>query len=518
MIDNNSATLVICLQDHEVMTAAKILHNRKNLLDEYYLLINNSFYQKNKLLLEELNFTTLVFNHSEYLQENLNDSVTNLNKFLQKLNSLNFQSVVNLSYTKLACYLTSSLEVMAKRGPRYDLRGNISIRDQWSQYLYSSYDCGAPNPFSLEYLFQRIINIQLSDKENTSTAIKNHICITLSRDYSVFKTNEISSFIYTHLKKYKNHEIVLIPTPDNAEILNAVINQDHLEFFNKKIVIAEPAKSAQLLKTCLIHISDDDYFSSISSVYLRPSIQAFSNYSELVTNSRIQLNSIYIAQSSNSIITHNLINECADAILKKIDVSKELSNLSALIAGKNNVYSSVHKNGNYLLQHITGSTTTLDEVVNSMQFYIYNLAIDDIELAPVKLFDVTHLITTLSNMQQGLQFIFELGEHYQNSAQSIFKESNSDRPNIATIQKFSQRVIEIESLLEQIGQKFPELLGFIHFNLTYQRNIEDESLQKMAEKHILAAHQLKTLTSAFYELIESTLSRYNKRKDHAPTV
>jgi hypothetical protein len=518
MSTNNKATLVICLNDHEVLTAAKVLHNRKNIVDEYYLMINSSFYQLHGNFLDELNFNLIIFNQNEFIKDNLSDSTSALSIFLKKIENVQFGSLINLTYSKLACYISGALKSNTKKGPRFDLRGNISIRDQWSQYLYSSYDCGAPNPFSLEFLFQKIINISLSEKEIISKSKRDHICISLKGDNSTLKATEISNFIYSYLKNHKTHDVVLIPNSTNSQTLQSIVNQDHLEFFNKKVIIAEPQKSFAYLNQCVFHITDDDFFSSVSSVYLKPTIQVFSSYEELITNSRLQLNSVLIAQNSNSIISHNLLNECSEAILRHGEISKELQSLSPLIYGKNKIYSSFHKSGCFLLNQVTKSTITLDELINEIQFYLYNLVIDDVELISVKSIDVKNLANELSNLQSGLQFIFELGEHYQNAAELIFKESQVDSPKISVIKKYAARVAEIEILLEQIGKKFPELLGFINFNLTYQRNIEDESVQKMSEKHVLAAHQLKTLTSAFYELIESILSRYNNKRESETTI
>jgi len=341
------------------MTAAKILHNRKNIIDDYYLMINSSFYFQHGALLEELNFNLIVLESRDFLLKNLNECLVSIHDFLAKIDTLKFSSVVNLTYSKLACYLTSAIKSLSKKGPRYNLRGDISIRDQWSQYLYASYDCGSPNPFSLEFLFQKIMNISISDKEIIASQKRYHICISLKGDNSTLRSTDISNFIYTYLKNHKTHDVVLIPNGQNKNILDAIVNQDHLEFFNKKIIIAEPSNTISYLQECILHISDDDFFSSVSSVFLKPTIQAFSSYDELITNSRLQLHSVLIAQNLNSVISHNLLNECVEAILKHGDISKELLSLSPLIFGKNKLYTTIHKNGCFLLNPITKLSPSL---------------------------------------------------------------------------------------------------------------------------------------------------------------
>lgn len=508
----NSKTLVLALNDsYETIQIISNISNSAN-RDQYSILVSNSFHTEYSDFISHSKVETIKLNLSSLIKDNLSNSKHAIKDLLAELNSYNFTSVVNLTYSKFSCYLTSLLELLSKKGPRYDLSCELSIRDQWSQYLFSVFETHAANPFSFSFISSKIL--KLNRNKNIISPKRANVISIYPSNASSLNASTVSEYIYSFLKQNTNYKIHIIKNRKNSKIVNEILNLDFIDYFSSRIIVKSHAEFNQLIDQYRFIISNDINIISLASFEQTPCIQCFNSIDELTdTNPGCEFSFMIAPKSEIKHIGQHALLELSNALLSNTPIQVLKNNEGCLTLAKYEIYSTHFQHGLPISINLAQSSMNGFTFMKALTTYLMPLCIDSTEFNVQPPTNFESSLSELQHIKTGLELTFELSEHAISSAKSIIDEINSDVPKISHVKKHSQRLSEIDVLIRSLSDKFPNLSVVLDFHLTNITNFDAENILQMAQHRLIASQHLKNSVSAYYELLETLLSRYNKRKN-----
>ena len=220
--------------------AAKSLRTQRPDL-RLVLIARKSFAAPLKFLLSEV-FDEIFMLDYERLIENahsLSDIQDNLKEFTGKINNLEIDVLINLSFSTTAEYFTSLIQSKFLLGPVRANNGLLSISDKWSKFVFSNVMRGDLNPFALVDIFKFILGVELKQpepivkKENT---LKNMVIHPFaSQDRKYWKSVKWVELIYKTLKEKPETIISIVGSKEEREIAEEIANNPILSKFRKSI-------------------------------------------------------------------------------------------------------------------------------------------------------------------------------------------------------------------------------------------------------------------------------------------
>ena len=168
----------------------------------------------------------------------LEETLTNTQSFLEEINKNHISAVINLSFSKPAGYLCSLIKAEHKLGVFYDNFSNMVVRDHWSQFVYSNVLGSNLNPFSLIDLYSNIIGVDkkalqpIANKGN-GKRILIHPFGSLSR--KKWKVSKWAELVYKLLKD--NSELVIDIAGGREDVVDVttLLSSPVLADFQKRI-------------------------------------------------------------------------------------------------------------------------------------------------------------------------------------------------------------------------------------------------------------------------------------------
>lgn len=231
-----------------IQTVQAIANFKKNYPQYRLVLIARSQFAKplNFLLKEHVDHvyyldTKNIFRDSE--TKGLNNSLNLLNEFLNEIKQESIDVLVNLSFSKSSCYLSSLIPSNHKVGPYYDFTNKMVITDKWSQMLYSTVMRGNYNPYSLVDLFRNIIGIKEDQKQKKNLSLvkvekRKNIVIHpfASQERKSWKSEKWVEVIYKTLKDNEHYTISIVGAKNELVKSHLIIENPLLKTFSNRII------------------------------------------------------------------------------------------------------------------------------------------------------------------------------------------------------------------------------------------------------------------------------------------
>ncbi len=511
MSNFNTKTFIIALgNNHETINVLSKL-TKSGDHDNYIILVRDVFYNKYHQLLKEFNFQYKIFSPLSFISNSTAESTNKINFFLNEINQLKLKQVINLTPSKVACYIASLIKVEIKKGPRYNLSAEIAIRDQWSQYLYVSYLTSTSPTHSFSNLAQRILGTQINKiKQYNSESF-----ILLDFDYnqkSRINIQTTSELIYKILKTYPNRQFKIVSNHLNANEIQKLLKIEYVDFFRKRLKVITEQNLINEIKLSEITVSDKRETIAIADFYNKKSIECFNNNFELINFNTNNDNSIAICpQLDINIDYHALIKITMSFIEHNVNYITTDSDYSF---NKYRVLSHTYQHGFPISTDLNHKVATSETYIQHLSSYILPLAIDGIEhkIIPVS---SANLKNEIVNLKYGMQLIYELLQHSSIACSKILSEIDSNSPKTSKIKNNLNRLNEIDQLLSDLSTRFPEISTLIQFTLIQLKNIESNNVIQLAQKQLIQGEFLKNVISAYYEIMDNNSIKTNQRESNA---
>jgi ADP-heptose:LPS heptosyltransferase len=501
-----------------------------------YLLGRTNFAKPLRFLLDEVFEEVFYLDTKFYTNTNsLEDSQARVHSLITTLNSYDFDCAINLSFSKVSAYLMSSITTRIKLGNRYNLDGDISIKDPWSQFVFSNTMRGTLNPFNLVDIYKNILGAKGFEailpvhKPTLDNIVVHPFASQKRKKWGLTKWSEL---IYQMLKTNDNYTVTIVGAKDEIEEANQLLSSPILAKYSTRIInnvgTTTIEESHMALKAAKLFVGHDSMVSHLASTTGIPVIVlSLGNVRHSETTA--YGNSIAITASMNcypcalttkcdhfkchSAINYQVVNKLVSMRLNGIDINpKSMSeNISTFHVDKTDIFQTYFDVSGQRLQLLNQKSDSLQESFKAFYEFIWSLVIQDQEIhanLPVLSKDST---AELNRYLEGVNNLFELSNFAITYCNELITETHSKSPSVNKIKELSGKLHEIDNLFLVSEKPYPLLAPMIEFYYVHKANIEGSNIIEVAEESLLIYHKMVNSYSIMYELMKQTVTKNSKR-------
>ena len=492
-------------------------------------------------LLEEI-FDKIIFLDTksivDFNKPNKNNSLKKLDKFLEKINEEEIDTLVNLSYSKSSSLLCSLIDAKVKQGPWYGDKMELFISDKWSQYLYSCVLQGPLCSFSLIDIYKKILgqtttNI-LQTKFTPGENIILHPFASLAR--KMWKPHKWVDIIYRILKDHPEKKIILMG--DESETKKAKEIADHfiLKPFKKRLIDKTGKmillEVSRLVKKSFLFIGHDSMIGHMAAYYGLPSLTVSlgsvrpletSPYTDkaYVLSPRTKCFPCFPRTQCDLYQCHHDIPPQIVGMAVKLLIEEGTITLDRLKEKSSHfhlasvdIYEGRFSSQNmHFLKPLTNHEYQLNDVFRAYYRIAWLYYLEEIEehqdIFPLSTLAKEQLI----QYQKGLDYFKELLNFHKKYAQSILEEMTKGPQGFEKIKELSEKMKETDELISSIRDNFPHLYPLIDYFTLIKGNIPGDNLAQITENYFLSCHSCSLIVDVFKELIGQSLGQQNVTRE-----
>jgi ADP-heptose:LPS heptosyltransferase len=513
----------------------KLKESRKDI--KVILVARKQFASPLKFLLDEVfdEVHTLDFTDMTKAEtSNLEDTLSNMQSFLDEINKTHISAVINLSFSKPAGYLCSIIKADHKLGVFYDNFSNMIVKDHWSQFVYSNVLGSNLNPYSLVDLYSNIIGIDKTALQPVATKGKGeriliHPFGSLSR--KKWKASKWAELVFKLLKDNPELVIDIAGGKEDVQDVTSLLSSPVLADFHKRINNHVGKKSIEeiynLLDEVDLFIGHDSMVGHLAS-YKHVQTITVSLGSVRPTETTPYLAGAYVLAPRTSCfpcqpsekcelfqchsdISYQVAYSVVNQIRKEgeVDIESLSKNISSFHLTSVDIYrAELNESGYYRLKNMTFNAPDIKDVFRELYRITWSFLLDEVEenLPFPKLTTGTH--QALLNSIQGFQHLYELCEFGKRYSKYILQEISADTPDIVKIKGFSKKIDEIDHLKTLLVKTNPYLAPIIDFYRMRKGNLQGENVVELTENSYLVYEECGNVCSVMYELIEKVIAEH----------
>lgn len=536
----------------DVIQTLQSVSNLKKLYPQYrVVLIARSQFARPLNFLIKNTFDHAIFLDTKNIFQNketlgIKNSTNKLNEFLNEISEENIEVLVNLSFSKSSCYLSSLISATHKIGPYYDFSNRMVINDKWSQMLYSTVMRGSYNPFSLVDLFKNIIGIKEDSTKNkhlslVKTEKKKNIIIHpfASAERKMWKTEKWVEVIYKTLKENEGYSVTIVGAKNETLKSQLIVENPLLKTFSNRITNLTGKTSIEELynevSEAVLFIGHDSMVGHIAALTNTTSFTVSLGSVRPYETTPYQANAYNLAPRTKCFpcfpsdkcsyfqchhdIPYQVISSAIKELIEKKELTAEWANssISHFHQSSINLYRSTLSDGKQKIVNLLDAHQDAFDIYKSLYRVTWSYLISEQEevVAFPKLNASTH--QELLNGMQGLQHLYELADFGKKYSRYILEEIASTSPSVHKIKEYSKKIDEIDHLQKLVQKTSPHLAPIIDYFTIRKANLFGENIVKLTESSFLVFEEMGDLCRIMYELIESTISEYklnNKSTTH----
>ena len=532
------------LQTYQACLSAKTEYPHARLI----LVARKRFAKGLEFILKDIFFKTILLDEAEILgdHDSLRDSRDRLKKLVTTINAFTPDVVVNLSFCKPSSYLSSMISAKFRLGMHYNLQGDVSISDTWSQYLYSTVMTGPLNPFSLVDIYRHLVGT--SAPTLTDNLPKSNNILTIhpfaSHEKKYWKVEKWGEIVFKLLKDRPNLRINIVGASNEADEAKKLASLPILKPYQSRLfnLVGETTleQLAEVLKQSSLFIGHDSMVGHLSSIIgcktltialgtVRPIETIPWGDGNFVLSPRTSCYPCFPKDSCSGLKCHSdipyqVVLECSKQLLdqQSIDLSKLESSVSCFhLEGTLIQRSSISSAGYLQLVTLGDFKPTLRELMHQFYRIVWLYTFDHKEepntLPVLNSQNYDLLLKTL----KGLEHAYELTEFGKKYSRYILTELAKEGPSLQEIKTHSKKIDEIDKLLRVIKDNYPSLAPMINYHQVARQNLHGDNIVQMTENSYLNFEEQGTTCGVLFELIEKSLTEYRHRLDQTdgvPTV
>ncbi|MCO4753016.1 MAG: glycosyltransferase family 9 protein [Bacteriovoracaceae bacterium] len=533
MSENNTSIGIIQLTRIgdviQTFQAAKQLKT-ENPQVELTLIARREFAKGLEFLLEQ------VFSHIVYIdikdliktpQTSLSEARGTINDIVADLNKLEFDALINLSFSKSSGYFASMIQAKHKLGLTRTEQNQISIEDNWSQYVFSSVMNSELNPFNLVDIFKYIIGAKKFSPEYKEKQRENKIVIhpfaSLKKKH--WGVNKWVDLCYKLLKENPEQEIHIVGGKDDIKNAQTLSSSPALKEFSNRIInnVGQSTikQTYELLERAKILVCHDSMVSHLAAVSQTPTIvlslgpvrpSETTPYHENVLNlaPKRKCFPCKIEESCDLLpchkdISHQLTSQLVGAILKEETLDRKFftEKISPFYLQNVAIYAPHFNEMGMELIDITESSQSVVDVFKTFYKIVWAFYFKEQDLN----YSIPDLpkesLASLSEYAKGCSYIYELYGFGMKYSNEIIAQAQSKQPDVKVIQDNIAKMAEMDELCAITKQTFPLLKPVIDYFFVNKANAKGRDILEITQSNLLSFYDGQNMIKVIFDLIES---------------
>ncbi|MBD64109.1 MAG: hypothetical protein CME62_02805 [Halobacteriovoraceae bacterium] len=473
-----------------------------------------------------------------FAKKSLKDAQVTLGNFVYDLNKNEFDVCVNLSYTKSASYLNSLINCQLRLGPYRNEAAEISINDNWSQYIFSNVLDHNLTPFNLVDLYRFVLGCQdvhtLND--DASYVRQKHIVVHpfASQKKKRWGFSKWSELIYKLLKDHPEHEVHIVGGTEDQTEAKRIIESPALSIYTERIFNrtqdASLAKTYELLLTTELFIGHDSVVSHLAAETLTSSIvlslgsvKPFETnaYSNKVINI-VPRNGCYPCKTTercetlpcHSSINHQLVAQIAHGVLGGQEITEKYlkTNINSFQLDSVDIYGSIYNSHGLDLLPITQNYKNIENVFKDFYKVVFQCFLRDHDLNCSIPEISRETAAKLNHYRDGAQYLIEIYNFGVKFSNKIITECEQPEPNINTINGFISKITELDQMASITRKSYPLLSGIIDYVYTHKANVVGENIHAICKDNLVTFYDGANLSAVMLEFIDKAIAPYIAQK------
>lgn len=531
--------IIQLLRYGDLLQTAQAVTNIKNFYPKAHLILiaRKQFAEPLHFLLEKY-FDEFVLLEEHELRED-KTTFAEANEFYKKtttkLNKLNLQLLINLSFNTSSSYLNSFTKATINMGPKRNDNNQIVIEDKWSQYIFSTVMRSIHNPFNLVDLYRNIIG----NKADYSSAIDN-----TDRDDTIV----IHPFASQAKKRWKptkwgetillllettNARIQIVGSNDDLEAQREMLNYPGLQKYTDRIETFCGVNSLEmtykLVAWSSLFIGHDSMVSHMAALAQTPSLiislgpvrphesSPYGNFNiTLAPNTECfpcspEKSCDYFACHND--VSPKVIAELVNQLQQTEAISWDqiISNLPNVLTQNTDFYQAIYPESGQgqFLQRQSGYLD-LNELFRNFYYYAWFIYLKDeapyITVAQISESTSRHLlghIELITNLREAFRF----GVKY---TQQILNYHAKENKRPSELQELLLQINEVNSLCNDTAKVAPLLAPVVDFFLVSISNAKGETAEEITQSSLLLYNDAANICEVLIELSEQVLARNNQ--------
>ena len=386
----------------------------------------------------------------------------NLDRFLNEVNELELDLVVNFSYSSSSSYLMHLVESKHKMGIKRSSKNELVVADRWSQYIYSNVLDSTHCPFNLVDIYKSTLGAK--DNHSFPVAMTQTNTITLhpfaSDKKKSWEPSRWSELIFKLLKSNPTYNVSILGAEADIDDAKLIISSPVLKEFSHRINNHTSKfnieETFNEVKNSKLFIGHDSMVSHLAAIAEKESIiislgpvrpHETSPYNDKVINIASTISTSDTPQLSP--VHQQLVNFIANEKLAGNSITPESlrNNVNTFSLQGIKVYNSKFDLSGLRLNNLLEDTCSSQDVMKKFLRICFSYYLNDLELEMSIPKLNQESIHTLRILKDGMEYMNELFDHAMITCNAILDETNSKNSNTKKIQLQIQKLAEIDKLL-----------------------------------------------------------------------
>lgn len=449
-------------------------------------------------------------------------------KFFNSINKINFDVLINLSFSKSSSYLMRLINSENKLGLIRNEKGQIAINDQWSRFVYSNVQNGNLNVFNIVDIFRFI----LGSKEISFSSHDAHPQKTISihpfasQKKKMWGSTKWTELIYRLLKDNEEYQINIIGSDHDKNDINKILQSSSLDAFKDRLnsIVGKPLNEVyNTINSSSLLICHDSMASHLASVNTIPTIvlslgvvrpNETTPYSNNVLN-LVPKRSCFPCSIDTRCdllpchkdINHQLVSKLSNAILTGSEINGDFfkKELSPFVMDSVDVYVPSFDNGFMSLHKINDSHSTTKQMMETYYRIIWSYFFKEIEVNANIPQLSNEIKKDLYHHREGVNYLFELINFGLKFSNAIVNEAAAPNIDIDYINGLVSKLGEIDNLLTLTKKPYPLLQPLVDYFYVEKANVAGRNIKEISENSLLLYYSLNNMCKVLYDLMTSTL-------------
>jgi len=469
-------------------------------------------------------------------------AVSELDTFLNSVNSEDIEVLVNLSFSKSSNYLATLINSNHHIGSHFNKTHNTIVSDKWSQLLYSTVMRGNLNPFSLVDLFRNIIglkpspsNVSLVKSQKRKSILIHPFASSERKSWKVEKWVEI---IYRLLKDHPDYSITLAGAKNEVLKSQLICENPLLKTFQSRITnLTGKTNLEELFKELSVNqffVGHDSMVGHLASLTQTPTLTISLGSVRPHETTPYHVNAYNLAPKTKCFpcfpsdncqyyqcqhdIPYQAVTGAVKCLIENGEINSEniKQQTSSFHLSSVNLYKAKYENGVFGLTNLCETHLDHQEIFRTFYKITWSFVLGDQEINSTfpKLNPKTHKELLMS--LNGIQHLYELSEFGMKYSQYILEEIASQNPSIQKIKEFSKKIDEIDQLQRLVEKTHPYLAPIIDYFTLRKGNLFGENVVQLTESSYKVFEECSNICSIIFELVESTISEHKNNNTIKP--
>jgi ADP-heptose:LPS heptosyltransferase len=465
-------------------------------------------------------------------------------ELVSKITKSDIDVLINFSFCETSNYLSSCLKSKNKLGTYINAYNEVTVQDQWSQVVHSMTQRGPYSPYALVDIYKNVLGINptitnLPNEVTTQKVLAVHPFA--SHEKKQWKAQKWTEIIYSFLKDNPEYNVRIFGAKEETTKSNKITNEpilnkfaDRITSFTGKLSVEE---SFNKIRECSHFIGHDSLLGHLAKVSSLPTLTiALGTVREIETipygeNSFVlspktncfpcfpdtscsyfQCHADLSYQAVNSALTQFIGNDYITT--QNISCSTSQFHLNSV-----NIYKSDFSNTNWLyLKELSGNQMNFRDVVKTLIRVALSYKFEEKEEQfPVPKLSENY-IQKLIQLSDSTKQLYELCEFGKKYSRYILTELASQAPRVEFIKEHSNKIEEIDKLMDLIRKTQPDLASIIEYYKVTKANLLGDSLVEITESSYLVYNDNSSVCSIIYDLISSTVNNQKTKSKPGTAV